>query len=402
MEGANRMESKRFLLTVLTLSMTFVILVCDIPIPFALEDVSETDEYTVTLLPEKMPLGLSLGSGAWDGKYAYVFGGWAGRHASGVIVKYDPKNHLATALFDNLPSPRTGTSAVYVYGTSYGSHNVCYIFGGASGVGSYDASIEVVRFWPESCWRDIPRYIPGRISTSAIWDGRAAYLFGGKKAPGESIPSAFTDEILKFEPPTSKILPVKLPHVRAHTSAVWDGKNAYIFGGGYINETFEYEFLDDILKFDPATNKIAIMEAKLPSPRAYTSAIWDGHNAYVFGGETRINGSVVYLDEVVRYNPLADEVAVLPQRLPTPREGTVAVWTGSVAYVFGGRGEKADTQIVMMSHETKFTFPWLNIILMSTLAVGVAVSLSIYVVKKHMGKSEEVIPLEACSPPSPN
>ena len=371
----------------LTLSLIFMILIYNMGlISSTLEELSAND-YTVTLLPEEMPLGLSYGSGAWDGKYAYVFGGWDGPHASGVIVKYDPINHLATALFDNLPSPRWGTSAVYANGTIWGRHNVCYIFGG------YYASIEVVRFWPEDGWRDIYEYIPGRMDTSAIWDGKAAYLFGGKEAPGESIPSAFLNEILKFEPPmTSKILPAKLPHVRAHTSAVWDGENAYIFGGGYINEALEYEFLDDILKFNLVTNEITIMEAKLPTPRAYTSAIWDGHTAYIFGGRTIINGSVTYLDEILMYNPLVDEVSVIPQNLPTPREGTVVVWTGSAAYIFGGRGKNANVQIVMMSHETvrpSTTFPWHTIILILTLAGGATVLFSIYAVKKRISKSKE-------------
>lgn len=388
-----RMGSPHFKRAHLTLSLIFMILIYNMGLISSTLEEPSANDYAVTLLPQEMPLGLSYGSGAWDGKYAYVFGGWDGPHASGVIVKYDPINHLATALFDNLPSPRTGTSAVYANGTTYGAHNVCYIFGGGSGVGTYDASVEVVRFWPEDCWRDVYGYIPGRMDTSAIWDGKAAYLFGGKEAPGESIPSAFLNEILKFEPPmTPKILPAKLPHVRAHTSAVWDGENAYIFGGGYINETLEYEFLDDILKFNPAMNKITIMEAKLPTPRAYTSAIWDGHNAYIFGGRTIVNGSVTYLDEVVMYNPLVDEVSVLPQRLPTPREGTVAVWTSSAAYIFGGRGEEASTQIVIMSHEIvrpSTTFPWHTIILMLTLAGGAAVLFSIYAVKKRISKSKE-------------
>jgi hypothetical protein len=392
-------HSNRILLkarTHLTLSLIFTILIYNMGlIPSTLEELSNND-YAVTLLPEEMPLGLSHGSGAWDGKYAYVFGGWDGPHASGVIVKYDPINHLATALFDNLPSPRWGTSAVYADGTIWGAHNVCYIFGGQSGIGAYDASVEVVRFWPEDGWRDIKEYIPGRMETSAIWDGKAAYLFGGKEAPGESIPSAFLDEILKFDTRTSKILPAKLPHARAHTSAVWDGENAYIFGGGYINETLEYELLDDILKFNPVTNKITIMEAKLPTPRAYTSAIWDGHNAYIFGGRTIINGSSTYLDEVLMYNPLVDEVSVTSQKLPTPREETVAVWTGSAAYIFGGRGKNAhvqiSVQIVMMSRETvrpSTTFPWHTIILMLTLAGGAAVLFSIYAVKKRISKAKE-------------
>lgn len=386
---------------VLTLSLMFMILADNsILIPLTLGTMSR-DDYTITVLSEKLPLGLFYGSGAWDGKYAYVFGGWDGGHASGVIVKYDPSSGKATALLDNLPSPRSGTAAVYASGTIYGAHNVCYIFGGFSGVGSYDASKEIVRFWPEDGWTDIPKYfgdISGRGDMSAIWDGKSAYLFGGRKAPGESIPKAFLDEILKFEPskPSAsvEILPVKLPHVRAYTSVVWDGKNAYIFGGGFINETYDFEFLDDILKFNPATNEVTTMKAKLPTGRAYTSAIWDGNNAYIFGGQTRlINGSRIALDEVVRYNPSADEASILPQRLPTQREGTVAVWTGPVVYIFGGRdGTGTGSQIVMMSHESQvsmFPFSWFNLVIVSAFAGVAVLLLSIYVIKKYKRQTQE-------------
>jgi len=389
----------RFLAPLLTHSLLFMILIsASVFIPLTWGQVS-ADDYVITLLSEKMPLGLSCGSGAWDGKYAYVFGGWDNRHNSGVIVKYDPRNHLATALFDNLPSPRYGTAAVYANGTVYGAHNVCYIFGGFD-VGSYDPSTQIVRFWPQDEWREILYWnISGRGHMSAIWNGRAAYLFGGIKAPDESNPSVYLDEILKFEPVTSaetvpvEILPVKLPHVRAHTSAVWDGKNAYIFGGWYINVT-RVEFLDDILKFNPATNELTTMQARLPTARAYTSAIWDGSNAYIFGGQTRlINESEITLDEIVRYNPSTDEVSILPQRLPSPRHATVAVWNGSAAYIFGGRdGIGTDAQIVMMSHESQVSrlpLSWLDLgPPLALILVGVILP-SLYAVKKYRDKSKK-------------
>jgi len=390
-----RHRGENFLARVFVFWSMFVILILNgVLVPLTAAELS-SDYYTLTLLDEKMPLGLAYGSGSWNGKYAYVFGGWDNLHNSGVIVKFDPNASEATALLDNLPSPRWGTAAVYANGTAYGFygvHNVCYIFGGFSGVGSYDSSTEIVRFWPDSEWRDLWRQgIPGRGFTSAVWDGNAAYLFGGIEAPGESIPSAFLDEILKFDPNKAgdlsvEILPEKLPSARAHASAVWGGNVAYIFGGGFINETNGFEYLDDIVKFDPSTGEVTRMKAKLPSGRAYTSAIWNGTNAYVFGGQTRLtNGSVITLDEVVRYDPSTDEASILQEKLPSPREGTVAVWTGVAAYIFGGRdGSATDRQIIMMSHEltaSTASFSGLEVgILVTVIAAGILIF--IYGLKK--------------------
>jgi hypothetical protein len=38
----------------------------------------------------------------------------------------------------------------------------------------------------------------------------------------------------------------------------------------------------------------------LPSGRGYTSAVWDGSNAYIFGGQY---GPSDYLDDIVRFTP---------------------------------------------------------------------------------------------------
>lgn len=111
------------------------------------------DEYTVTLLAERMPLSLYHGSATWDGTYAYIFGGWNDLHASGVIVKFNPETESATALLDNLPSPRSGTAAVYAEGSVFNLNNVSYIFGG-NGVW-YNTSGEVVRFFGDDNWYDV-------------------------------------------------------------------------------------------------------------------------------------------------------------------------------------------------------------------------------------------------------
>ena len=103
----------------------------------------------------------------------------------------------------------------------------------------------------------------------------SAWRFGGRKG------LTFIDEILQFHPATGsvKVMGASLPSGRDVTSAVWDGKNAYIFGG-YDGRLAT----EDILRFDPVADECQVMNATMPSGRYGTSAIWDGTNAYVFGG----------------------------------------------------------------------------------------------------------------------
>lgn len=164
-----------------------------------------------------------------------------------------------------------------------------------------------------------------RESMSAVFDGTNIYGFGGSEgsnplntlrySPGENLVSVMTS---------------KFPFAGYGTSAVWDGKRAYIFGGRSSSGS-----QDTIVRYDPAKDEIRVMSARLPSRRAYTSAVWDGNFAYVFGG---LSGANVPLADVVRYDPSTDEAVVLPSNLPSARYGTSAVWAGQAAYVFGGYG----------------------------------------------------------------
>jgi hypothetical protein len=341
------------------------------------------DGYKVTLLPEKMPLMLYHGSATWDGTYAYIFGGWNNLHASGVIVKFDPETNSATALLDNLPSPRWDTAAVYAEGSVFNLNNVSYIFGG-SGVW-YDTSGEVVRFFGDDNWYDVHYWpngglSPGGMGMSAIWNGKAVYLFGGKTS-SESIEEAYSDDVLEYTLLGSSVVVAKLPHAMAGSSAIWDGTNAYIFGGMYVDNSSQIHYSDEIVRFNPDTNEVVTMNATLPTARALTSAVWDGRYAYVFGGQS--NGTD--LDEILRYDPSTDILQVLPVKLPFNSEASMAVWNGSAAYIFGGgdvfEGSNPGDGIVVLSTIPKSTASQqLNpaLIYVPPIAVVLAVS-SLYV-----------------------
>src|ERR1051326_4213898 len=75
-----------------------------------------------------------------------------------------------------------------------------------------------------------------------------------------------------------------------------------------------------------------VMSAHLPTARRYTSAVWTGQYAYVFGGWSTSGNTPGY--EVLRYDPANDAIRVMNASLPTARWGTSAIWDGTYAYIF--------------------------------------------------------------------
>lgn len=101
-----------------------------------------------------------------------------------------------------------------------------------------------------------------------------------------------------------------------------------------------------------AGDGVAVMDARLPAPRAYTSAVWDGHYAYIFGGASYYDGSSPpgggfgpasspnwASDQIERYDPMTDTLQVMHAHLPSQLADMVAVWDGArYAYLLGGLG----------------------------------------------------------------
>jgi hypothetical protein len=145
--------------------------------------------------------------------------------------------------------------------------------------------------------------------------------------------------------------PSVLPTARGMTTAIWDGNNAYIFGG------WDTWFLDDIVRFNPSTGTVTLLPSPsvLPTPSWWTSAIWDGSNAYIFGGDNTGHGVPKWnwMNYIVQFNPTTGTVYVLsfPDILPTGRGVTSAIWDGRNAYIFGGSDDYSDAlnDIVLFS-----------------------------------------------------
>lgn len=296
--------------------------------PFA-ADRARADSTTV--MSATLPTAREYTSAVWGGTHAYVVGGANFSGKLNQIVQYEPPKDAVTTMGATLPAGRSATSAVWD-----GTH--AYIFGGGETASN---SNQIVRFSPATDTATImTATLPsGRLFTSAVWDGQNAYIFGGN---GPTPTFARLNQIVRYNPSTDTvtIMRATLPTARCCTSAVWDGTNAYIFGG------WDGSVTDQIVRYNPAADTVTIMSATLPTTRSSTSAVWGGTYAYIFGGSLTCCPQPLHSNQIVRYNPATNAVAVMTPTLPTGRCCTSAVWDGKSTYIFGGWDGSDTDQIV--------------------------------------------------------
>ncbi|HJQ93983.1 MAG TPA: hypothetical protein VJ874_06860, partial [Candidatus Thermoplasmatota archaeon] len=279
--------------------------------------------------------GLLGASAVWDeAGHAYIFGGNGPSGLLDSILHFDAaSNTMSTVAGAKLPTPREGTSAVWASGSAY-------VFGGRGPTGPLD---QVVRFTPATNEVEVLGVaLPeARSDTAAVWDGSStAYILGGRGASGPE------DDVYRFRPdPVAVATDGSLPSKLSSSSAVWAGGKAYVFGGdtpgpgpaGIAQSDDIYEYTPDDAATsapDGAASSVASME----TGRAGSSAAWDASagRAYVFGGR---NGTLLtpLLADVFTFTPAGNVVAGESRALPSPRHASAAVWDpAGRALLFGG------------------------------------------------------------------
>lgn len=122
------------------------------------------------------------------------------------------------------------------------------------------------------------------------------------------------------------IVVATLPKKIFYSSAVWDGDNIYLFGGqnpGGLSSS--------IISFDPETLEIIELNVSLPKAIKRNSAVWTGSEAFIIGGESYEGES---LPDIIRFEP-PDTVELLENILPFGVKGGSLVWSGEYIYHFG-------------------------------------------------------------------
>lgn len=330
--------------------------------------------------PGPLPAGVAETGAVWQGQFAYVFGGVQGdgeRESTNAIVRFDPDTGESVTSNLTLPTPRHDFPALWMPASSgmiQSCHPACafggvaYLFGGdwtgGTTVGAPQschpacfAGTDILKFIPdqdsiEKIATELPDGLAGAAGAVVPEDGfiqschpacmtGLGYLFGGERpkldaqvqgpAPESCHPACaagFDDEILRFDPRTEglTVMSARLPTPRTQMSAAYGNGYVYLFGG--MDATGD---LAEMLRYDPVADVVETLNVTLPSPRQGTSAFWDGQAAYIVGGIS--NGT--RLDDIVRFEPSAADARVAGE-LPSGRDGTSVVYDGTTAYIFGG------------------------------------------------------------------
>lgn len=182
----------------------------------------------------------------------------------------------------------------------------------------------------------------GRGDASAVWTGQHAFVFGGHEIAGGEAGTT-SDQILRYDPGTDtlEIMGAKLPAGRRSMAAVWTGQHAFLFGGVKDETTAN---IDQVLRYDPAADRLEVMQARLPSGRSDVGAVWTGEHVFLFGGWKFPD--LRRFDDILRYDPATDTLATMAAKLPSAREDMSAVWTGQHALLFGGDVGTSTDQVV--------------------------------------------------------
>jgi hypothetical protein len=182
----------------------------------------------------------------------------------------------------------------------------------------------------------------GLAGLSAVTVGDSIYLFGGDTWD-EKV--GITNTLLRFDTRTQSFTKVQtkgtMPRIKI-TSAIFDGTDVYLFGG------FTPQGLSDqIIRFNPKTAELEVLTppAVLPSPRGRTAAFFDGRYAWILGGNIGSFKPTGYLDEIVRFDPKTHEVKLMNEKLPFPVANRIGVvYDSKTAYLPGGMISKEPTK----------------------------------------------------------
>jgi len=125
----------------------------------------------------------------------------------------------------------------------------------------------------------------------------------------------------------------RLPEARRGASAVWDGHELLVVGGNDAPAVG--------LAYDPEADTWRRL-APMDSGRARSAAVWTGRRLLLWGGETGRPGAFVIPPHGLAYDPRADRWSPLPQAPLRGRLDPVGVWTGRALLVWGGDPGLAD------------------------------------------------------------
>jgi N-acetylneuraminic acid mutarotase len=125
------------------------------------------------------------------------------------------------------------------------------------------------------------------------------------------------------------------PSPRAYTSAVWTGARALVWGGQNTSNDLD---LDTGGAYDPTADSwTPTTLTGAPSARIWHAAVWSDQEMLVWGGCNGPANCNLELLDGSRYDPALDLwIEMTTQSAPGARRSHCGVWTGTSLIVWGG------------------------------------------------------------------
>jgi hypothetical protein len=171
-------------------------------------------------------------------------------------------------------------------------------------------------------WRRVSSIGDGPLAGAVVaWTGRQVLAWDGTCCAGvDNTGAAYTPATNTWRP-----IPAAPLQVRYGAMGAWTGKELVVAGGvGSIFTGKPQKHFRDAAAYNPATRTWRKL-APMPAPRAFGTALWDGHDVLFIGGAAR----------VLAYDPVTNRWRWLAV-MPSPRFGFAAVWTGRQVLLWGG------------------------------------------------------------------
>jgi ABC-type molybdate transport system substrate-binding protein len=170
----------------------------------------------------------------------------------------------------------------------------------------------------------------GLEGAAVAWsDTRKEVLVAGGRTD-----AGYTNEVRSFavseDRPMAEL--ARLPHPIAHAATAVSGTKLTLFGGIGPGEKKS----DVVVQVDLATGQTTTASSRLPTTRAWSTAMTGNSLSWIVGGESEIGG----LTDMASFDPIKDLVSRLPQRLTSAVRGMAVARHETGWILLGGNTRK--------------------------------------------------------------
>jgi N-acetylneuraminic acid mutarotase len=277
----------------------------------------------------------TIGAPAWRFRHAAV---WTGTEMLISGGSYQAKYQIAGGRYNPatntwLPMATAGSPSARDFPTAVWTGNSMIVWGGQtddvyqrlSSGGRYDPSTDS---WTPTSTANGPA---ARFAHSAVWTGNEMIVWGGRNGPTHMNTGG------RYDPTLDRWSATKLtgaPSARADHTAVWTGSLMVVWGGKRVGSSGDEYFVTGG-RYDTISDSWSgTTVGGAPERRAGHSAVWTGDRMVVWGGYigyATVNSGGVYDPIYNSWSATRTNGAV-----PVSRTGHSAVWTGTYMVIWGG------------------------------------------------------------------